>query len=139
MATSRPARQRWVARISSPARSIRPSRAWRIATNNWCMEDEPQERSHTQQGTVYVFANVFMYPEKPGVTGRFIKFNFLTGEKVWDIPDPYPNWGGALVTDGGLAFYGSLNGDFHAVDRATGKILWQRRLGSGIIGNPITY
>ncbi len=30
-------------------------------TNNWCMEDEPQERSHTQQGTVYVFANVYMY------------------------------------------------------------------------------
>jgi glucose dehydrogenase len=58
---------------------------------------------------------------------------------VWEIPDPYPNWGGALVTDGGLAFYGSLGGDFRAVDRATGKVLWQRRLGSGIIGNPITY
>jgi len=108
-------------------------------TNNWCMEDEPQERSHTQQGTVYVFANVYMYPEKPGITGKFKKYNFLTGETVWEIPDPYPNWGGALVTDGGLAFYGSLNGDFRAVDRATGKVLWQRRLGSGIIGNPITY
>src|SRR2546430_14120797 len=106
-------------------------------TNNWCMEDEPQERSHTQQGTVYVFANVYMYPEKPGITGKFKKFNFLTGETVWEIPDPYPNWGGALVTDGGLAFYGSLNGDFRAVDRATGAVLWQRRLGSGIIGNPI--
>jgi PQQ-dependent dehydrogenase (methanol/ethanol family) len=108
-------------------------------TNNWCMEDEPQERSHTQQGTVYVFANVFMYPEKPGVTGKFKKFNVLTGETVWEIPDAYPNWGGALVTDGGLAFYGSLNGDFRAVDRASGKVLWQRRLGSGIIGNPIAY
>ena len=83
------------------------------------MEDEPQERSHTQQGTVYVFANVYMYPEKPGITGKFKKFNVLTGETVWEIPDPYPNWGGALVTDGGLAFYGSLNGDFRAVDRAT--------------------
>ena len=31
-------------------------------TNNWCMEHEPQERTHTQQGTVYVFANVYMYP-----------------------------------------------------------------------------
>jgi len=99
-------------------------------TNNWCMEDEPQERSHTQQGTVYVFANVYMYPEKPGITGKFKKFNFLTGETVWEVPDPYPNWGGALVTDGGLAFYGSLNGDFRAVDRTTGKVLWQRRLGS---------
>jgi PQQ-dependent dehydrogenase (methanol/ethanol family) len=108
-------------------------------TNNWCMEDEPQERSHTQQGIVYVFANVYMYPEKPGITGKFKKFNVLTGETVWEIPDPYPNWGGALVTDGGVAFYGSLNGDFRAVDRSSGKVLWQRRLGSGIIGNPITY
>jgi len=44
-----------------------------------------------------------------------------------------------LVTAGGLAFYGSLGGDFRAVDRATGKVLWSRKLGSGIIGNPITY
>jgi PQQ-dependent dehydrogenase (methanol/ethanol family) len=110
-----------------------------VPTNNWCMEDEPQVRSHTQQGTVYVFANVYMYPEKPGVTGKFKKFNVVTGMTEWEIPDPYPNWGGALVTAGGLAFYGSLGGDFRAVDRATGKVLWSRKLGSGIIGNPITY
>ena len=79
----------------------------------------PQERSHTQQGTVYVFANVYMYPEKPGVTGKFKKFNVVTGETVWEIPDQYPNWGGALITAGGLVFYGSLGGDFRAVDRDT--------------------
>ncbi len=110
-----------------------------VPTNNWCMEDEPQARSHTQQGTVYVFANVYMYPEKPGVTGKFKKFNVVTGKTEWEIPDQYPNWGGALVTGGGLAFYGSLGGDLRAVDRSTGKILWSRKLGSGIIGNPIAY
>ena len=110
-----------------------------VPTNNWCMELEPQARSHTTQGTVYVFANVYMYPEKPGVTGKFKKFNVVTGKTEWEIPDSYPNWGGALVTGGGLAFYGSLGGDFRAVDRATGKVLWQKKLGSGIIGNPITY
>ena len=108
-------------------------------TNNWCMEDEPQERTDTQQGTVYVFANVYMYEETPGVSGQFKKFDVLTGKEDWDIPDPYPNWGGALVTDGGLVFYGSLGGDFRAVDRNTGKILWSRKLASGIIGNPIAY
>lgn len=108
-------------------------------TNNWCMEDEPQKRTHTQQGTVYVFANVYMYPEEPGASGRFKKFNVLTGETVWEIRDSYPNWGGALVTKGGLVFYGSLSGDFRAVDRKSGKVLWSRKLGSGIIGNPITY
>ncbi len=110
-----------------------------VPTNNWCMEDEPQTRADTQQGTVYVFANVYMYPEKPGVTGKFKKFNVVTGKTEWEVPDPYPNWGGALVTGGGLAFYGSLGGDFRAVDRANGHILWSRKLGSGIIGNPIAY
>jgi PQQ-dependent dehydrogenase (methanol/ethanol family) len=108
-------------------------------TNNWCMEDEPQQRTHTNQGTVYVFANVFMYPEKPGITGKFKKYDVLTGKTAWEIPDPYPNWGGALVTDGGLVFYGSLGGDFRAVDRERGKVLWSRKLGSGIVGNPMTY
>ncbi len=58
---------------------------------------------------------------------------------MWEIPDPYPNWGGTMVTDGGLMFYGSLGGDFRAVDRSSGKILWSRKLGSGIIGNPATW
>jgi PQQ-dependent dehydrogenase (methanol/ethanol family) len=110
-----------------------------MPTNNWCMEDNPQARAYQQQGTVYVFANVFMYPEKPGVTGRLKKFNVLTGKADWDIPDPFPNWGGSMNTAGGLVFYGSLGGDFRAVDRDTGEILWQRKLGSGIIGNPMTY
>jgi len=103
------------------------------------MEDNPQPRTHTQQGTVYVFANVYMYPEKPGAVGKLKKFDVLTGETVWEIPDPYPNWGGTLNTDGGLVFYGSLGGDFRAVDRKTGQVLWHRKLGSGIIGNPIAY
>ncbi len=108
-------------------------------TNNWCMELEPQERTHTQQGTVYVFANVYMFPEKPGTTGKVKKFDVLTGKLDWEIPDPYPNWGGTMVTDGGLVFYGSLGGDFRAVDRKSGKVLWHRKLASGIIGNPISY
>jgi hypothetical protein len=44
-----------------------------------------------------------------------------------------------MVTDGGLVFYGSLGGDFRAVDRNSGKVLWHRKLASGMIGNPITY
>lgn len=108
-------------------------------TNNWCMEDEPQKRTHTQQGTVYVFANVYMYPEVPGITGKIKKFNVDTGATVWEIPDAYPNWGGTLTTAGGLMFYGSKSGHFRAVSRETGKVLWQRKLGSGIIGNPIAW
>jgi len=44
-----------------------------------------------------------------------------------------------MVTDGGLLFYGSPGGDFRAVDRSSGKVLWSRKLASGIIGNTITW
>ena len=110
-----------------------------VPTNNWCMQDTPQTRTSMQQGVVYVFANVYMYEDKAGVSGRLKAFNVVTGKTVWDVPDKYPNWGGTLNTNGGLVFYGSLGGDFRAVDRKTGRILWSRKLGSGIIGNPITY
>ncbi len=51
-----------------------------MPTNNWCMELNPQTRAYQQQGTVYVFANVYMYPEKPGVTGRLKKFDVSDGQ-----------------------------------------------------------
>ena len=54
-------------------------------------------------------------------------------------PGSVSELGGTLVTDGGLMFYGSLGGDFRAVDRKTGKVLWSRKLASGSIANPITY
>lgn len=110
-----------------------------VPTNQWCMEDTPLKRTSTQQGSGYAFANVYMYEREPGVAGQFQAFNVDTGQIVWKIPDKYPTWGGALVTDGGVVFYGNLYGDFRAVDAKTGKILWQKKLGSGIIGNPITY
>jgi PQQ-dependent dehydrogenase (methanol/ethanol family) len=110
-----------------------------VPTNNWCMEDEPQERTHTQQGTVYVFANVYMYQEKPGISGKLKKFDVVSGKTLWEIADPYQNWSGTLNTAGGLVFYGSMGGDFRAVDKKSGKVVWERKLGSGIIGNPISW
>ncbi|MGB6487031.1 MAG: PQQ-binding-like beta-propeller repeat protein [Steroidobacteraceae bacterium] len=110
-----------------------------VPTNNWCMQDTPQTRTSLQQGVVYVFANVYMYEEVPGVSGRIKAFNVVTGKTVWNLPDKYPNWGGTLNTAGGVVFYGSTGGDFRAVDSKTGRILWSRKLGSGIIGNPISY
>lgn len=108
-------------------------------TNNWYMEDQPLTRGHTQQGIPYVFANVLMKPEKPGNLGNFKAFDVLTGAKKWVVHEQFPTWGGALVTAGGLVFYGTLDGWLRGVDEQTGKIMWQRKLSSGIIGNPIAY
>ena len=59
--------------------------------------------------------------------------------KVWEINEDLPLWSPALATGGGLVFYGTMDGWFKAVDARTGKLLWQFKAGSGIIGQPISY
>jgi alcohol dehydrogenase (cytochrome c) len=59
--------------------------------------------------------------------------------KVWSIPEHLPVWSGALVTAGDVAFYGTMDRFFKAVDAKTGQQLWQIRAPSGFIGQPITY
>jgi alcohol dehydrogenase (cytochrome c) len=58
---------------------------------------------------------------------------------VWSIKESFPVWSGALVTAGNVAFYGTMEGWFKAVDARTGQELWKFKTGSGIIGQPISY
>jgi glucose dehydrogenase len=44
-----------------------------------------------------------------------------------------------LATAGGIVFYGTMDGWFKAIDAKSGKLLWQFKTGSGIIGQPISY
>src|SRR5256886_16735116 len=61
------------------------------------------------------------------------------GKKVWEIKEKYPVWSGALVTAGGVVFYGTLDGWFKAGDAKSGAALWKFKVGSGVVGNPITF
>ena len=47
--------------------------------------------------------------------------------------------GGLLSTAGGLLFSGELNGQFVALEAATGKALWHFYTGQPITSQPITY
>jgi outer membrane protein assembly factor BamB len=44
-----------------------------------------------------------------------------------------------VVTAGDVVFYGTLDGWFKAADARSGKPLWKFKLGSGIVGSPISY
>jgi glucose dehydrogenase len=59
--------------------------------------------------------------------------------KVFEIKEDLPLWSPALATAGGVVFYGTLDGWFKAVDARNGKLLWQFKTASGIIGQPISY
>ncbi len=60
-------------------------------------------------------------------------------QRAWGIEEKYPFNGGVLTTAGGLVFAGNFEGLFRAINAATGEVLWEKRLGSGIHAAPVTY
>jgi lanthanide-dependent methanol dehydrogenase len=109
-----------------------------VPTNNLCMDFTGRAVTYIA-GTPFIGGNA---PEKGGpggYRGEFIAWDATTGKKIWGIKEPYPVWGGALATAGGVVFYGTLDGWFKAVDARSGKVLWQFKVGSGVVGNPVTY
>lgn len=74
-----------------------------------------------------------------GGWGAFLAWNPVTGKPAWRIPEQFMVMSGAMATAGDLVFYGTTDGWFRAVDATNGKVLWQQKLASGVVGQPITY
>jgi lanthanide-dependent methanol dehydrogenase len=105
---------------------------------NLC-QDEGHSEANYISGTPYVGADVKMYAGPGGNRGVFTAWDPVNHRKVWEIKEDLPLWSPALATAGGLVFYGTMDGWFKAVDARTGKLVWEFKAGSGIIGQPISY
>ncbi len=95
------------------------------------------------------------YPAVAPPWGTLNAINLNTGEYAWKIPfGEYPelagqgvkntgteNYGGPIVTAGGLVFIGATNYDkkFRAFDKRTGQLLWDTTLPFAGNATPITY
>jgi quinoprotein glucose dehydrogenase len=95
------------------------------------------------------------YPAFAPPWGTLNAINLNTGEYVWKINlGEYPelaakglrntgteNYGGPVVTAGGLVFIGASDFDkkFHAYDKATGELLWEATLPFSGNATPATY
>ena len=92
------------------------------------------------------------YPAVAPPWGTLNAINVNTGEYAWKIPfGEYPelavkdtgteNYGGPVVTAGGLVFIAATNFDrkFRAFDKATGKLLWETTLPASGNATPATY
>jgi len=95
------------------------------------------------------------YPAVAPPWGTLNAINLNSGEYVWKIPlGEYPelaakglnktgteNYGGPIVTAGGLVFIGASNFDkkFRAFDKATSALLWETVLPFSGNATPITY
>jgi lanthanide-dependent methanol dehydrogenase len=109
-----------------------------VPHQNMCMDEEGVTPNYIA-GTPYVGANLRYYAGPGGNMGELMAWDPLAGKKVWTITDHYPLWSGTVTTGGDLVFFGTMEGWFRAADARTGKILWQFKTDSGIIGQPITY
>jgi quinoprotein glucose dehydrogenase len=95
------------------------------------------------------------YPAIQPPWGTLTAIDLNSGKIAWKIPlGEYPelaaqgltgtgseNYGGPVVTAGGLLFIGATNYDkvFRALDKTTGKVLWQTTLPAAGNATPSTY
>jgi glucose dehydrogenase len=81
-----------------------------------------------------------MYPGPGGYQGELVGWDVALAKKVWGVKDAdLPVYSGVLATGGDLVFYGTMEGWFRALDAHSGKVLWEFKTGSGIVGDPITF
>src|SRR6059036_3844157 len=123
---------------ASPAAYSPHTGLFYLATNNMCMDYQATQATRIA-GTPFIGANTPYHAGRGGYMGAFIAWDAAAGKKVWQTTEPYPVWSGAVVTAGDVAFYGTLDGWFKAADARTGKVLWRFKVGSGVVGNPITF
>ena len=121
-----------------PAAYSPKSKLFYVPLNHVCMDYEPVEVKYIA-GQPWVGATLSMFPGPDGVMGGFMAWDGLKGKQAWYNKEKFSVWSGALVTGGDVVFYGTLERWFKAVDSKTGKELWKFRVGSGVIGNAITY
>lgn len=94
------------------------------------------------------------YPVNTPPWGTLTAINLQTGEQVWQIPlgefaafskNGIPptgtdNYGGPLVTESGLIFIAATpDKKFRALDKNTGKLLWETNLPAAGYASPATY
>jgi alcohol dehydrogenase (cytochrome c) len=99
----------------------------------------PIESGETSPLSSKVSYHVAPRPGSDGRIGRLQAYDLKSRKLAWSARQRAPLTTGSLATEGGLVFVGALDRGFAAHDDATGRLLWQTRLGGVPSGAPITF
>ena len=109
-----------------------------VPTNHWCEDYRPFAVKYLA-GFPYVGAIVSMFRGPGGYGGAVIAWDPDSGKVVWTDREHFPVWSGLLTTDGGVSFYGTMDGWFKAINTKDGTLLFKQKMPSGIVSNPIAF
>ncbi len=95
---------------------------------------QPYEAGHAYYGSAY-----FPSEEAEPYRGFLKAIDPATGEIKWKFEHTSPTWSGVLSTAGGLVYTGDAEGNFIALDAASGKALWHFQMGGAVYAAPMAF
>jgi len=105
----------------------------------WCGEFTARAQERVP-GRAWLGGTSRIVPPPSGkVTSHLDAFEPLTGRRVWRYDTKHPLAAALVSTGGDLVFAGDPEGNFFALNAATGQKLWNFPTGSGHRGGPISY
>lgn len=122
----------WAPMSFSPDTGLAYANTMRIGMNYKAVE--PKYRAG-----VFYFGAEFSWDWPEGHRGELRAIDPMTGDIKWSQPSDIPRLGGVLSTSGGVVFTGQQTGLFEAFDASSGENLWSFNVGSGIVGQPVTW
>jgi len=112
-----------------------------VGTVDWCATFYVGE---TKEDLAYTPGDLYMGTRHVGdsteaATGWVVAVDAASGAVRWRFHAPAPIVAGVTPTAGGLLLTGDIDGDFYALDKDSGKVLFTANMGGAMAGGVVTY